>query len=82
MFHRSHVATAALLAATVAMPALLAPAAVAEAPKCKTKANKYVACTDKLRANIARKQAKDRQLDVESYSWGSVKASKPPRLAK
>jgi hypothetical protein len=81
MLHRSHVATA-LLAAIVAMPALLAPAAVAETPKCKTKANKHVACTDKLKANAARQQAKGGHLDVESYSWGNIKASKQPRLAK
>jgi hypothetical protein len=29
---------------------LVAPAARAEAPKCKNQAHKYVACTDKLRA--------------------------------
>jgi hypothetical protein len=81
MFRPSHVATA-LLAAIVATPTLLAPPAVAEAPKCKTKANQYVACTDKLKANTARKAAKDGHLDVESYSWGNASAPKRPRLAK
>ena len=37
------------------------------AAKCKNKA-----CTNKLRANPARKNAKDnKHLDVESWSWGS-----------
>lgn len=68
MFHRSHVATTALLAAIVAMSALQAPAAMAEAPKCKTKANKYVACTDKLKARTPRKKAA--YLKFETFKKG------------
>ena len=48
------VATAAMLAAA---PALVAPQALAATPKCKNKANKYVACTDKLKAKTQRKKA-------------------------
>jgi hypothetical protein len=48
---------AGVLAATVVTAALPTPAAMAEAPKCKTKANKYVACTDRLRAKAPRKKA-------------------------
>ena len=81
MFRPSLVATA-LIAAIVAAPTLQAPAAMAETPKCKTKANKHVACTDKLKATTARKDAKDRQLDVESWSWGNGSASKRQRLTR
>lgn len=54
MFRPSLVA-AALIAAIVAAPTLQAPAAMAETPKCKTKANKHVACTDKLKATTPRR---------------------------
>lgn len=79
---RPSLAAAALIAAIVTAPTLQAPAAMAETPKCKTKANKHVACTDKLKANTARKQAKDKWIHVESYSLGNTSASKRPRLAK
>jgi len=45
------------LAAAVLVTSLVGPAAMAAAPKCKTKANKYVACTDKLKANSPRRSS-------------------------
>jgi hypothetical protein len=45
----------------VVTPALLVTPAAAETPKCKTKANKHVACTDKLRAGT---QTKKSQFDA------------------
>jgi hypothetical protein len=44
--------TAAIIAAT---PSLLTPSATAADPKCKNKANQYVACTNKLKAKAAPK---------------------------
>jgi hypothetical protein len=55
---------------------------MAAAPKCQNKANKYAACTDRLKANTTGKKTKDKQLDVESWSWGSSSTSKRPRMAK
>ena len=49
------IALAGTLAAVLAGFALHTSAAVAETPKCKNKANKYVACTDKLRADTPRR---------------------------
>ncbi len=40
-----------------ATPAFVASQASAATPKCLNKANKYVACTDKLRAKTPRKKA-------------------------
>ncbi len=59
-------ALAGTLAAVLAGLALHAPAAVAEAPECKNKANKYVACTDKLRANPGRETARRGRVE---YEW-------------
>jgi hypothetical protein len=72
MLRRRHIATAALGMCSVIMitPAFVAGRALAAAPKCLNKANKYVACTDKLRATPTRKKAKGKPLDVESYQWG------------
>ena len=44
------IATVVTLAVAVVATAAPGPAAMADAPKCKNKANKYVACTDKLKA--------------------------------
>jgi hypothetical protein len=55
MSRTAPIALAGTLAAVLVGLALHAPAAVAEAPQCKNKANKYVACTDKLRANTPRR---------------------------
>ena len=38
------------IVAAAALAAATGPAAMAAAPKCLNKANKYVACTDKLKA--------------------------------
>ena len=73
---------AGALAVAVFATAVTGPEAMAAAPKCKNKANKYVACTDKLRTKTGQKAAKDKQLDVDSYSFGDGSASKQPRLAK
>ena len=64
------IATAGTLAIVALTIAAAGPEATAAEPKCLNKANKYVACTDKLRATPARKKAKGKQLDVESYQWG------------
>jgi hypothetical protein len=82
MLKRALIVAAGTLAIAVFTTAATGPEAMAAAPKCKNKANKYVACTDKLRATPARKTAKGKQLDVESWGWGSSSASKRPRLAK
>jgi DMSO/TMAO reductase YedYZ molybdopterin-dependent catalytic subunit len=48
---KSTLVAAGALAAAVATSALLTPAAMAEAPKCKVKgANSFVACTDRIKA--------------------------------
>lgn len=61
------------------------PQAIAEAPKCKNKANKYVACTDKLKANTTPRKKSARRLPVlmviPNRDWGGSSASKR-RLAK
>jgi hypothetical protein len=46
---------AGVLTAFLIAPALTVPQATAAAPKCKTKVNKYVACTDKLKAKSHRR---------------------------
>jgi hypothetical protein len=55
MFRSAFIATASALAFAVFASAVTDPAAMAAAPKCKNKANRYVACTDRLRAKTARK---------------------------
>ena len=52
------VAAGALVVAVMAI-AVSGPAATAPAPNCKTKANPYVACTDKLKAKTVRKRGAD-----------------------
>jgi hypothetical protein len=49
------IAAAGVLAVAVFASAVTGPSAMAAAPKCKNKANKYVACTDKLKAKTQRK---------------------------
>jgi len=49
------ITTAGALAVAVFASAAAVPTAMADAPKCKNKANKYVACTDKLRARSPRR---------------------------
>lgn len=53
MLKSAIVATALAIAAVAATQV---PPALADAPKCKNKANKYVACTDKLKANTPRRK--------------------------
>ncbi len=54
---RGTAVAAALAIAAVA--AAQSPAALAEAPKCTNKANKHVACTDKLKAKTPRRRGGD-----------------------
>jgi len=70
------------LAVAVFVSAVAGQSAMAAAPKCQNKANKYAACTDRLKANTTGKKTKDKQLDVESWSWGSSSTSKRLRMAK
>lgn len=52
----------ALIATALAFAAIATtqgPAALADAPKCKNKANKHVACTDKLKAKAPRRRSGD-----------------------
>lgn len=66
MSRTAPIAFAGTLAAVLVGLALHAPAAVAEAPTCKNKANKYVACTDKLRAKTpSRAGAKGGNVEFE-----------------
>ena len=61
---------AGALAAIVVMPALPTPAAIAEAPKGKNKANKHVARTGKLRSTTQPKE----------WAWtklGDIKGQSP-----
>ncbi len=51
------IAAAGALAVTVLATAVTGPEAMAAAPKCKNKANKYVACTDKLKAKSPRRSS-------------------------
>ena len=53
------IAAAGALAVTVLATAVTGPEAMAAAPKCKNKANKYVACTDKLKAKSPRRSSVD-----------------------
>jgi hypothetical protein len=55
MLKGTFIALAGALAVVVATPALVAPEASAEAPKCKNQTNKSVACTDKLKAKSSRR---------------------------
>ena len=57
MSKTTFIALAGALALVVVTPSLMPPAAMAEVPKCKTKANKVVACTDSLKAKTPRKKA-------------------------
>jgi hypothetical protein len=60
MLRKLLIAMAALATVGVftAAPTLVTPQALAETPKCKNKANKYVACTEKLKAKTQTKPAK------------------------
>ena len=64
----------------VATPALVARQALAAGPKCLNKANKYAACTDKVRAKTQRKKS---QLDALPRIKGiesETEARRGPRL--
>jgi hypothetical protein len=67
-----------MLTLAIVLTALAVPAALAVPPNCPpgTTANKYVACTDGLKARTARRSAKEfpKHLEVESYSLGSGQA--------
>jgi hypothetical protein len=66
------IAAAGALASAVVMPAFTTPSALAAAPKCLNKANKYVACTNKLKAKTQRKGAVKLQNSmVRSWSTSS-----------
>jgi hypothetical protein len=49
------VTAASTLAVAVFAIAVTGPSAMAAGPKCKNQANKYVACTDKLKAKSSRR---------------------------
>ncbi len=55
MLKSALIATAGTLAIVALTTAATGPEATAAEPKCLNKANKYVACTDKLRAKTQRK---------------------------
>lgn len=82
MLRRALLVAAGTLAIAAFTGAATGPEAMAAAPKCLNKANKHVACTDRLKADATGKKAKDKQLEVESWSWGNSSAAKRPRLAK
>ena len=50
------------------------PPAIANAPKCKDKSNRYVACTDRRGAGTpARKKKKDGWIEVDSVAQPTTK---------
>ena len=51
------IAAAGALAVAVFASAVTGPAVMAAAPKCKNKANPYVACTDKLKKKSPRRSS-------------------------
>lgn len=55
----------------IVTPALVTNQAFAEAPKCKNKANKYVACTDKLKAKTPRRASGLRGRDFLTWQKGN-----------
>ena len=64
-------AVACALAVAVLTTAV-GPAAMAEAPKCKNKASKYVACTDKRKTNAQRKSGGVGDKDVQTLGAVSL----------
>jgi hypothetical protein len=54
--------------------------ALAEAPKCKNKANKYVACTDKLKAKAPRRKSGFDYLPNVGGIKGETEARRGSRL--
>jgi hypothetical protein len=53
---------------------------MADTPKCLNKANKHVACTDKLRAETPRKKSQfDAFLKIEGIN-GETEARRGPRM--
>jgi len=79
MFRKLLFAVAAVGASgLIVTPALVTHQAFAEAPKCKNKANKYVACTDKLKANTPRQASDVEGRDFLVWQKGNrPNASKP-----
>ena len=75
---------AAACALAVVATAVTGPAAMAAAPKCKNKANKYVACIDKLKAKTERKKGVDYLPKIEGIKGESTDkdARRGPRLRK
>ena len=68
---KATLAVASVLAAAVFTTAG-APAATANPPKCKNKANKYVACTDKLKTKTQRKSGAVGDKDVQTLGAVSL----------
>jgi hypothetical protein len=82
MLRKLHIATAALgmFGVIVIMPAVVARQALAAAPKCLNKANRYVACTGKLKDQTQRKKSQfDAFLKIEGIK-GETEARRGPRL--
>ncbi len=71
------IAAAGAFVAAVLAASLTGPPAIAEAPKCKNKANKYVACTDKLKESPRRSSA---GRDFLTWQRGDPPAQKKPAV--
>jgi len=81
MLRKRHIATAALgmCGVIVIAPTFVARQALAAAPKCVNKANKYVACTGKLSGQEQRKKSRfDAFLKIEGIK-GETEARRGPR---
>jgi hypothetical protein len=62
MLKSASVIAAGLL--VIGILAIAGPAAMAVAPKCKSKANPYVACTDKLKPNTRRARMEYGKIEI------------------
>jgi hypothetical protein len=82
MLRKLLVATAALgtFGVIIASPGVVAPRALAAGPKCLNKANKYVACTDKLASKTQRKKSQFDALPKIEGIKGETEARRGPRL--
>jgi hypothetical protein len=66
----------------IVTPALVTHQALAEAPKCKNKANKYVACTDKLKAKAPRRASHVDGRDFLVWQRGNRPSASKPRASR
>lgn len=70
MSKQTFIGLASLAASALFTLAPAAPEAMAETPKCKDRANKYVACTDDRQAKAPRRNAKEKEGWIELQSYG------------